>query len=125
MKNHSKQPGLAVVPPRRLGHDTMSANIQIWRSSRVRRNNSAAIREVKMRAAFRMLAATLLFLLSFDANAASGPKIAIEEFMVPTPDPEVHLYVRNKDLQGVTKFPGEKFCSSCMDRHTRPRPPST
>jgi len=55
-----------------------------------------------------MLAAALL-LLCLDANAVSRPKITMEEFMVPTPDPDVHLYVRNKHLQGVTKFPGDKI----------------
>jgi len=61
-----------------------------------------------MKAVTHMLAAAL-FLLCLDANAASGPKITMEEFMVPTPDPAIHLYVRNKHMQGVTKFPGEKI----------------
>jgi len=61
-----------------------------------------------MKAVLRMLMAAL-FLLCLHANAASGPSITLEEFMVPTPDPGIHLYLRNKHLHGVTKFPSEKI----------------
>ncbi len=54
------------------------------------------------------LAAVLLF-LSLDAYAATVPKLVTEEFMVPAADPGISLYVRNKHLQGVKKFHGEKI----------------
>jgi pimeloyl-ACP methyl ester carboxylesterase len=58
---------------------------------------------------FQVFSAALLLFLSIDANAASGPKLVMEEFMVPAVDPGISLYIRNKHLQGVKKFPGEKI----------------
>jgi len=51
----------------------------------------------------------MLLFLSIHANADSGPKLVMEEFMVPTVDPGISLYMRNKHPQGVKEFPGEKI----------------
>ena len=61
-----------------------------------------------MKAIACMLSAALLLFVSIDANAASDPKIVMEEFMIPTTDPGIRLYVRNKYPQGMKTFPGEK-----------------
>ena len=68
-----------------------------------------AKRGENMKAIFRILSAGLLLFLSIETNAASGPKLVMEEFMVPTVDPGISLFVRNKHLQGIKKFPGEKI----------------
>ena len=44
-----------------------------------------------MKAIFCMFAAGLMFFLSIDANAASVPKLVMEEFMVPAVDPGISL----------------------------------
>ncbi len=44
-----------------------------------------------------------------DGNAANAQKLAMEEFIVPTADPGISLYLRNKHPQGVMQFPGEKI----------------
>ena len=62
-----------------------------------------------MKAMFRMFAATLLLVLSIDANAANGQNLVMEEFMVPAVDPGIQLYVRNKRPQGVGSFSGDKI----------------
>ncbi len=62
-----------------------------------------------MKAMFRMFSAMLLLFLSIDANAANGPELVMEEFMVPAVDPGIQLYVRNKRPQGVTSFSGDKI----------------
>ena len=53
-----------------------------------------------MKAIFRIFSAALLFLLCIDANAANGPQLVMEEFMVPAVDPGISLYVRNKHPRG-------------------------
>lgn len=45
----------------------------------------------------------------FAAVAAEPPKIVMEEFMVPSRDPGIRLYVRNKHPQGAKKFSAEKI----------------
>ena len=52
------------------------------------------------KAIFRIFSAALLFLLCIDANAANGPQLVMEEFMVPAVDPGISLYVRNKHPRG-------------------------
>ena len=47
-----------------------------------------------MKSIFRMFSAALLLFLSIDAYAANGPKLVMEEFMVPAIDPGISLYVR-------------------------------
>lgn len=43
------------------------------------------------------------------AHAEAPPKIVIQEFMVPSSDPGIRLYVRNKRPEGVAKFGPEKI----------------
>jgi len=62
-----------------------------------------------MKTIFCMVSGALLLFLSMDVNAASGPQLVMEEFMVPAVDPGISLYVRNKHPQGVTQFPGEQI----------------
>ena len=62
-----------------------------------------------MKTIFPMLSASLLLLFGIAAQAASTPKLVVEEFMVPAADPGISLYVRNKHAQGAKKFPGEKI----------------
>src|SRR5260221_3222578 len=45
----------------------------------------------------------------FAAVAAEPPKIVMEEFMVPSGDPGIRLYVRNKHPQGAKNFPGDRI----------------
>jgi alpha-beta hydrolase superfamily lysophospholipase len=53
-----------------------------------------------------LAACSMLFATS--AALAKEPNIAMEEFRVPSDDPAIELYVRNKHPQGVTKFaPGK------------------
>jgi pimeloyl-ACP methyl ester carboxylesterase len=51
--------------------------------------------------------ATVLF-LSMNVASADAPKIVMEEFMVPSADAGIQLYVRNKHPQGVQKFAADK-----------------
>lgn len=53
--------------------------------------------------------ALLVLLMSTSAVAANKPKLAMEEFMVPSGDPGINLYVRNKHPQGTKKFAAEKI----------------
>ncbi|HYS74896.1 MAG TPA: alpha/beta hydrolase, partial [Burkholderiales bacterium] len=45
----------------------------------------------------------------FAAVAAEPPKIVMEEFMVPSKDPGIRLYLRNKHARGAKKFSGDKI----------------
>jgi pimeloyl-ACP methyl ester carboxylesterase len=56
-----------------------------------------------------LLPALLLSIVSATAGAATGPAIVTEEFMVPSSDPGIRLYVRNKHAQGMKKFTGDKI----------------
>jgi pimeloyl-ACP methyl ester carboxylesterase len=58
---------------------------------------------------FRMFSVTLPLFLGIGAHAANGPKLIMEEFMVPAADSGISLYVRNKHPQGVKKFSSEKI----------------
>ncbi len=62
-----------------------------------------------MKTIFRTFSAALLLFLCIDANAANDRQLVMEEFMVPTVDPGINLYIRNKHPLGVKKFPGEKI----------------
>ncbi len=42
-------------------------------------------------------------------SAAAAPGISMEEFMVPTADPGIELYVRNKHPQGTHKFAPDRI----------------
>lgn len=61
-----------------------------------------------MRALIRMLSTLALVSMGLGAQAKDA-KLAMEEFMVPTADAGIQLYVRNKHPQGVKKFPAEKI----------------
>jgi pimeloyl-ACP methyl ester carboxylesterase len=54
-----------------------------------------------------IIAATLLAFMS--ASFADTPKTVMEEFMVPSADAGIQLYVRNKHPQGVQKFAADKI----------------
>ncbi|KAF3996127.1 alpha/beta hydrolase [Glaciimonas immobilis] len=43
------------------------------------------------------------------AAAAGSEKIVMQEFMVPSADPGIQLYVRNKHMQGIKKFGPNKI----------------
>ncbi len=45
----------------------------------------------------------------FATVAAGPPKIVMEEFMVPSKDPGIRLYLRNKHARGAKKFSGDKI----------------
>jgi pimeloyl-ACP methyl ester carboxylesterase len=61
-----------------------------------------------MKTLFAGFTAALLVLASLAATAKEQ-KIAMEEFMVPSVDPGISLYVRNKHPQGMKKFAGDKI----------------
>jgi pimeloyl-ACP methyl ester carboxylesterase len=54
-----------------------------------------------------IIAAILLAFMS--ASFADTPKTVMEEFMVPSADAGIQLYVRNKHPQGVQKFAADKI----------------
>ena len=62
-----------------------------------------------MKAIFLTLLSLLLAFLGGCANVQTAPKIIAEEFMVPSVDPGIQLYVRNKRPQGMEKFTGDKI----------------
>ena len=43
------------------------------------------------------------------AAFAQPPKIAMEEMMVPSADPGIEIFVRNKRPAGMTNFPADKI----------------
>ncbi len=61
-----------------------------------------------MKTIFRLCFASLLLIFNVGAYAANDVKIEMEEFMVPTADKGISLYVRNKHPQGMTSFSAEK-----------------
>jgi pimeloyl-ACP methyl ester carboxylesterase len=61
-----------------------------------------------MKKAFPVLFATLFLFLGIDVHAAD-PKIAMEEFMVPSTAAGIQLYVRNKHPQGMKQFTPDKI----------------
>jgi pimeloyl-ACP methyl ester carboxylesterase len=58
----------------------------------------------------RLIAALLsiIALGPFAASAQTAPKVLTEEFMVPSKDPGIQLYVRNKILDGIASFSPER-----------------
>jgi pimeloyl-ACP methyl ester carboxylesterase len=62
-----------------------------------------------MRTIAGILSAAWLLAISPGAHAMDTPKIAMEEFMVPSGDPGIELYVRNKHPAGVSAYPGDKI----------------
>jgi pimeloyl-ACP methyl ester carboxylesterase len=59
--------------------------------------------------AIRIFFAALWFFSCVDAIAADGPRLAIEEFMVPAADRGISLYVRNKHPRDENRFPAERI----------------
>jgi pimeloyl-ACP methyl ester carboxylesterase len=62
-----------------------------------------------MKSMFRMSTGLLSLLLSVTAHGAAAPQIITEEIMVPAADAGIQLYVRNKRLQDLTNFTGDKI----------------
>jgi pimeloyl-ACP methyl ester carboxylesterase len=62
-----------------------------------------------MKSMFRMSSGLLSLLLSVTAHGAAAPQIITEEIMVPAAEPGIQLYVRNKRLQDLTNFTGDKI----------------
>lgn len=68
-----------------------------------------------MKRIVRGIAALLMGVAWFSPHAGAATevlpplKITMEEFMVPSGDPGIDLYVRNKRPQGVNAFPNEKI----------------
>ena len=62
-----------------------------------------------MKVMLRMLSVVLLLVLSIDANTVNAQNLVMEEFMIPAVDPGIQLYVRNKHMQGMSSFSGEKI----------------
>jgi len=62
-----------------------------------------------MKFILQSLAALVAGGFCFAAVAAEPPKIVMEEFMVPSRDLGIRLYVRNKHAQGAKKFQGDKI----------------
>ncbi len=59
--------------------------------------------------AFRRYVAVLFLLLGIALTAASGPPLRVEEFMVPSGDQGISLYVRNKRPETLLQIPGERI----------------
>jgi pimeloyl-ACP methyl ester carboxylesterase len=53
--------------------------------------------------------ATLIVISSFLVASAEVPKLDTEAYMIPSADPGVELYIRNKHPAGVTSFPADKI----------------
>jgi pimeloyl-ACP methyl ester carboxylesterase len=68
-----------------------------------------ATEENNMKAFGLALMSVLLAVLGGCANVQRAPNITMEEFMVPSSDPGVQLYVRNKRPQGIDKFASDKI----------------
>src|SRR5260370_42049881 len=56
----------------------------------------------------RSLAIAALFVSLASMALADDPKLATERYMIPSADPAIQLYIRNKHLAGVTSFTGDK-----------------
>ncbi len=62
-----------------------------------------------MKTIFCGFSAVLLLFMCIDANAANDRQLVMEEFMIPSADSGIHLYIRNKHPLGVENFSGEKI----------------
>lgn len=58
--------------------------------------------------AYRMLLLALLLVSCAATSSRSGAALKTEEFMVPSPDPGIQLYVRNKAPRGLSEFSPQK-----------------
>jgi len=62
-----------------------------------------------MSRALHCCSAALMLFLGVSLAAAGGPPLRVEEFMVPSADPGISLYVRNKRPETLTQVPGERI----------------
>ncbi len=65
--------------------------------------------KIKIKHWFYALAVTVAVISFSDAYAQTPAKIVMQEFMVPSSDPGIRLYVRNKRPVGVAKFDAKKI----------------
>src|SRR5919199_1074255 len=56
-----------------------------------------------------MLAAAVLALATASPAWAADPELATESYRIPSADPGIELYIRNKHPAGATSFPAEKI----------------
>ncbi len=57
----------------------------------------------------RSLVAAALYVSLASMAFADDPRLATESYMIPSSDPGIQLYIRNKHPAGVTTFPGDKI----------------
>ena len=62
-----------------------------------------------MKAFASMMLALLLIATAGCASMSGTPQVVMEEHMVPSGDPGIDLYVRNKRPAGTTSFPANKI----------------
>ncbi len=53
--------------------------------------------------------AGLAFIVSASLALADEPKLEVESYLIPSADPGIQLYIRNKHPAGVASYPGEKI----------------
>jgi pimeloyl-ACP methyl ester carboxylesterase len=56
-----------------------------------------------------VLMSSLALVLFTAAARAEGPKLDVESYLIPSADPDIQLYIRNKHPAGVTSFPADKI----------------
>src|SRR5262245_37093414 len=56
-----------------------------------------------------VLLSSLGLVLLAAAARAEGPKLEVESYLIPSADPGIQLYIRNKHPAGVTSFPADKI----------------
>ena len=57
----------------------------------------------------KSVAVAALYVSLASAAFAEDPKLAMESYMIPSADPGIQLYIRNKHPAGVTTFPGDRI----------------
>ena len=76
-----------------------------------------------------LVPAAMLSLFALPLTAPPAPadeaKLETESYLIPSADPGISLYIRNKHPAGVTSFTPDKILLMCTAPPTRPRPPST
>jgi pimeloyl-ACP methyl ester carboxylesterase len=56
-----------------------------------------------------VLLSSLALVLLAAAARAEGPTVDVESYLIPSADPGIQLYIRNKHPAGVTSFPADKI----------------
>jgi hypothetical protein len=69
-----------------------------------------------------ILLSGLGFVLLASAALAEEPKLEVESYLIPSADPGIQLYIRNK--HPAVAFPVTKFFSTSMAQRIPPRPRS-